>query len=89
MPNLTFDNLRWLNLLWAVLAVAALGLYGLWQRRRTLRSHSGHLAEHARVVVGELPRRRGAARHHDPTAFAVYDMGEVRRAAALGEPDID
>ena len=37
MPNLTFDNLRWLNLLWGVLAVAALGVYGLWQRRRTLR----------------------------------------------------
>jgi Ca-activated chloride channel family protein len=37
VPNLTFDNLRWLNLLWVVLAVAALGVYGLWQRRRTLR----------------------------------------------------
>lgn len=38
MSNLTFDNLRWLNLLWVVLGVAAVGVYGLWRRRRALLS---------------------------------------------------
>lgn len=37
MTDLTFDDLRWLHLLWAVLAVAAVGLYGVWQRRRAVR----------------------------------------------------
>ena len=37
MQALEFDDLRWLNLLWAVLLAVALGLYGLWQRRRGLR----------------------------------------------------
>jgi Ca-activated chloride channel family protein len=35
--EVSFDDLRWLNLLWAVLLVAALGVYGFWQRRRALR----------------------------------------------------
>lgn len=47
MPNLSFDNLRWLNLLWAVLAIAAIGLYGIWQRRRALRRFA---------ALGLLPR---------------------------------
>ena len=38
MTNLTFDNLRWLNLLWTVLGVAAVGFYGIWQRRSALRA---------------------------------------------------
>lgn len=37
MNELTFDNLQLLHLLWAVLAVAALGVYGVWQRHRALR----------------------------------------------------
>jgi len=37
MSNLNFDHLERLNLFWALLAVAALGLYGIWQRRRALR----------------------------------------------------
>lgn len=37
MSNLAFDDLRWLNLLWAALAVALLGAWGVWQRRRALR----------------------------------------------------
>ncbi len=37
MQTLEFDDLRWLNLLWAVLLVAAVGVYGFWQRRRALR----------------------------------------------------
>lgn len=37
MTGLTFDDLRWLHLLWAVLAVAAVGVYGLWRRQRALR----------------------------------------------------
>jgi len=37
VQNLEFDDLRWLNLLWAVLLVAAVGAYGVWQRRRALR----------------------------------------------------
>ncbi len=37
MTDLTFDDLRWLHLLWAVLAVALIGLFGVWQRQRALR----------------------------------------------------
>ena len=37
MPELDFDNLNRLNLLWVVLAVAVVGVYGVWQRRRALR----------------------------------------------------
>jgi Ca-activated chloride channel family protein len=37
VSNVEFDDLRWLNLLWAVLLVAAVSVYGLWQRRRALR----------------------------------------------------
>ena len=37
MNQVEFDDLRWLNLLWAVLLVAAIGVYGVWQRRRALR----------------------------------------------------
>ena len=36
MSNLTFDNLQYLNLLWAVMAVAAIGVLGVWLRRRAL-----------------------------------------------------
>lgn len=46
MADLTFDNLPWLNLLWAVLALAALGAYAIWQRRRALRAFADpHLLE--------------------------------------------
>ncbi|MBU0638709.1 MAG: VWA domain-containing protein [Planctomycetes bacterium] len=37
MTGLEFDDLRWLHLLWVVLAVAAVGVYGIWQRRRAVR----------------------------------------------------
>ncbi|MGD8451217.1 MAG: VWA domain-containing protein [Phycisphaerae bacterium] len=37
MNNLVFDDLRWLHLLWVVLGVVLLGLYGIWQRRRAMR----------------------------------------------------
>lgn len=47
MSGLTFDDLRWLHLLWAVLAVAGTGLYGMWQRRRGLRRFA---------AAGLLPR---------------------------------
>ncbi len=36
MNSLTFDDLRWLNLLWLVPLVVAAGLWGIYQRRRTL-----------------------------------------------------
>lgn len=36
MKDLTFDDLRWLYLLWAVLAVAVVGGLGVWRRRRAL-----------------------------------------------------
>ena len=36
MHDVTFDDLRWLNLLWAVLLIAAVGVYGIWQRQRAL-----------------------------------------------------
>lgn len=59
MSNLTFDNLQWLNLLWVVLGVAAVGVYGLWRRRRALHTFADmHLlgrltpaGSWARVVV--------------------------------------
>ena len=37
MSNVTFDNLNWLHLLWATLAVAAVGVYGIWRRQVGLR----------------------------------------------------
>lgn len=37
MTGLNFDDLRWLHLLWVVVAVAALGVIGVWQRQRALR----------------------------------------------------
>ncbi len=37
MTNLNFDDLRWLHLLWAVLATTLVGLFGVWARRRALR----------------------------------------------------
>ncbi len=37
MNDLTFDHLSRLYLVWLVLATAAAGLYGIWQRRRALR----------------------------------------------------
>lgn len=36
MSDLTFDNLAWLHLLWAVLAVAGLVVLGAWLKRRAL-----------------------------------------------------
>jgi Ca-activated chloride channel homolog len=37
MTDVTYDDLRWLNLLWLALLAAAAGAYGIWQRRRALR----------------------------------------------------
>lgn len=37
MSRLEFDELRWLWLLWVVLGVAAVGVYGIWWKRRALR----------------------------------------------------
>ncbi len=38
MTDVSFDNLRWLNLLWVVLGLAAVGALGIWLRRRALRT---------------------------------------------------
>ncbi len=55
MSNVTFDNLQLLNLLWAVLAVAAAGVYGVWRRRRALRVFADwHLLERLTVPGGWL-----------------------------------
>lgn len=37
MSGVAYDDIRWLNLLFVALGVAAIGLYGIWQRRRALR----------------------------------------------------
>jgi len=37
MSDLTFDDLRWLHLLWAVMMVTLAASYGLWRRRTMLR----------------------------------------------------
>ena len=37
MRNVVFDDLRWLHLLWVVLLVGVAGVWGIWQRRRSLR----------------------------------------------------
>ncbi len=56
MNDLVFDDLRWLNLLWAVLLVAAAGVYGIWQRGRAMRLFAaGHL-------LGRIAPRMGWAR---------------------------
>ncbi len=53
MQNLEFDDLRWLNLLWAVLLVAAVGVYGLWQHRRALRTFaSANLLNRLTAPIG-------------------------------------
>jgi Ca-activated chloride channel family protein len=55
MSNVTFDNLQLLNLLWAVLAVAAAGVFGAWRRRRALRVFADwHLLERLTVPSGWL-----------------------------------
>lgn len=53
MTQTTFDDLRWLHLLWAVLAVAAVGVYGVWQRNRALRIFA------AAPVLGRLTTPTG------------------------------
>lgn len=47
MSDLSFDDLRWLHLLWVVLALAALGVYGIWRRQRALATFA---------AAGLLPR---------------------------------
>lgn len=37
MQNLSFDDLRWLHLLWFVAGVVLVAVYGVWQRQRALR----------------------------------------------------
>ena len=36
MSTVSFDNLQSLNLLWVVLGVAAMALFGIWRRRVAL-----------------------------------------------------
>jgi Ca-activated chloride channel family protein len=50
MSGVEFDDLRWLHLLWVALVVAAAGVYGVWQRRRTLRLFAA-----ARLLVRLAP----------------------------------
>jgi Ca-activated chloride channel family protein len=55
VQNLEFDDLRWLNLLWAVLLVAAAGAYGIWQRQRALTLFAApHLLGRLTAPVGWL-----------------------------------
>jgi Ca-activated chloride channel family protein len=50
---LEFDDLRWLNLLWALLLVVLVAVYGFWQRRRALRAFaSPHLLGRLTAPVG-------------------------------------
>ncbi len=59
MSDLRFDDLRWLHLLWAVLAVALAGVWGLWQRRRALRRFAAPELL-ARLAPGAGPTRSAA-----------------------------
>ncbi len=53
MNTLSFDDLRWLNLLWLLPLVVAAGLWGLYQRRRAL-----HRLADARVLPAIAPPMR-------------------------------
>ncbi|MEW6253384.1 MAG: VWA domain-containing protein, partial [Planctomycetota bacterium] len=47
MSSLTFDQLRWLHLLWVVVGLALVGICGIWGRRRALRTFAdAHLLPH-------------------------------------------
>ena len=53
MSGLAFDNLPYLHLLWVVFALAGVGFYGLWQRRRALRRFAAErLLSHLAPRVG-------------------------------------
>lgn len=56
----TFDDLRWLNLLWLVLVCAAVAVYGVWQRRRALQLFTG--LDAAGRGMSELSIATGAPR---------------------------
>ena len=60
MSDLRFDELRWLHLLWAVLAVALAGGWGLWQRHRALRRFAA--AELLPRLAPGVGRSRAAVR---------------------------
>jgi len=57
VSDLTFDDLRWLHLLWAVLLVAAAGVFGIWRRRCALQRFAAVPLLAKLVSGGGWPRR--------------------------------
>lgn len=78
VQDLEFDDLRWLNLLWAVLLVALVGLYGFWQRRRALRMFASP------NLLGRLTAPAGWAR--PLTRLAVILLVLTALVAAIIHP---
>ncbi|MCG3128045.1 MAG: hypothetical protein CHACPFDD_02919 [Phycisphaerae bacterium] len=53
MSNVTFDAFGWIHLVWVVAGLLALGVYGVWQRRRALRLFASlRLLEHIAPPTG-------------------------------------
>jgi Ca-activated chloride channel family protein len=78
MQDVTFDNLSHLNLLWIVVALAAVGAYAIWRRRQAL------LMFAAARLVERLTARGGLARQI--TRLSLQTLCLVALVAAILHP---
>lgn len=69
MYGVSFDEMKWLNLLWAALGVGALAVYGTWQRRRALAAFAQHR------LLARLAPRVGWLRPLSRAALIVVALG--------------
>ncbi|MBI5865794.1 MAG: VWA domain-containing protein [Planctomycetes bacterium] len=78
MSGVSFDDLRWLNLLLLAAGIAAVGAYGVWQRRRAMR-----------IFADPELLRLGS---QDPAPLRLRATGESnspsRKAAGEGTPGV-